>query len=342
MYIHCTRGHGRTGIVCALLLAITYHISGPHAILLYQALHDVAAKAFRRKLRAADVTVEFASRDGTISSKTMSLEDALSFRKVAALATTLGVEPSDGFLATHVSGECVRVHDELSLGFVLDGLLNVERQESAQPRLRLTVTPNTAPNERARFDPLQSPRAPPSQTAASSADARKQHFAAVSAAAALVVQGRPARSLATTLASRTPPTGTTPSVEVLATALSKIESDATRGMNVDEGERLLRSTGRLLRLHASGCDYCHALCPDQTRQVLRLLEVTTWHSLKAVNKARILMAERANLAEEQLRKDQEAEVEAKLAEAKKAEALQDSPRKRKKKRKGGAGVPVTG
>ena len=76
--------------------------------------------------------------------------------------------------------------------------------------------------------------------------------------------------------------------------------------------------------------------------MLRLLEVTTWHSLKAVNKARVLMAERANLAEEQLRKDQEAEVEAKLAEAKKAEALQDSPRKRKKKRKGGAGVPVTG
>ena len=334
--------------MCALLLAITYHISGPHAILLYQALHDVAAKAFRRKLRAADVTVEFASRDGTISSKTMSLEDALSFRKVAALATTLGVEPSDGFLATHVSGECVRVHDEQSLGLVLDGLINVERQESAntsaQPRLRLTATPKTALNERATYDPLQPPRAPSSQTAASATDARKQHFAAVSAAAAMVGHGRPARSLATTLASCAQPTcaGTTPSVEVLATALAKIESDATRGMNVDEGERLLRSTGRLLRLHASGCDYCHALCPDQTRQVLRLLQVTTLHSLKAANKSRILMAERANLAKEQLRKDQEADQEAKLAEAKKAKALQDSPRKRKKKRKGGAGVPVTG
>jgi hypothetical protein len=134
--------------VCALLLAITYHISGPHAILLYQALHDVAAKAFRRELRAADVTVEFVSRDGTISSKTISHEGARSFRKVAALAATLGVEPSDGFLATHVSGECVRVHDEQSLGLVLDGLINVERQESAQPRLRLTATPKTALKER--------------------------------------------------------------------------------------------------------------------------------------------------------------------------------------------------
>jgi hypothetical protein len=340
MYIHCTRGHGRTGIVCALLLAITYHISGPHAILLYQALHDVAAKAFRRELRAADVTVEFVSRDGTISSKTISHEGARSFRKVAALAATLGVEPSDGFLATHVSGECVRVHDEQSLGLVLDGLINVERQESAQPRLRLTATPKTALKERATYDPLQPPRAPSSQTAASATDARKQHFAAVSAAAAMVGHGLPARSLATTLASCAQPTGTTPSVEVLATALAKIESDATRGMNVDEGERLLRSTGRLLRLQAPGCDYCHALCPDQTRQVLRLLQVTTLHSLKAANKSRILMAERANLAKEQLRKDQEADQEAKLAEAKKAKALQDSPRKRKKKRLGGA--PVTG
>jgi hypothetical protein len=259
---------------------------------------------------------------------------------VAALAATLGVEPSDGFLATHVSGECVRVHDEQSLGLVLDGLINVERQESAQPRLRLTATPKTALNERATYDPLQSPRAPPSQTAASATDARKQHFAAVSAAAAMVGHGLPAQSLATTLASCAQPTGTTPSVEVLATALAKIESDATRGMNVDEGERLLRSTGRLLRLQAPGCDYCHALCPDQTRQVLRLLQVTTSHSLKAANKSRILMAERANLAKEQLRKDQEADQEAKLAEAKKAKALQDSPRKRKKKRLGGA--PVTG
>ena len=62
LYIHCSKGHGRTGTVCALLLGLAYHLSGPHAVLLYQGLHDVASKAFRRNLHEPDLTLQIVSQ----------------------------------------------------------------------------------------------------------------------------------------------------------------------------------------------------------------------------------------------------------------------------------------
>ncbi len=334
MYIHCSQGHGRTGTVCALLLAIAYHISGPHAILLYQALHDVASKAFRRELVAADVTIEFESPDGTLFTKTVSNEGVRSFSHVAALAATLGVEPSDAFMATRVDGEYVRVRDDETLGLLVDGLRNVERPESVQPVLRLTATPFSLA-ELARQKEQTAPT-----------DARKVHFAAVSAAAAAAshsVTGQhvppDARSSAEAGASQRSEqrsgseTGKVqsgepakPSAEAVA-AIAKLESEATHGMSVDEGMNLVR-------LMSPGCDYCHALCPDQIRQVLRLLQVATRHILKAVDKDkkyRVVMAKRAELAEAQRKQEEEAAEKAAEAEMNRAKALQEASRKRRRR-----------
>ena len=48
LYVHCSTGHGRTGTVCALILGVVYHLSGPHALHLFQAIHDIGSTAFRR------------------------------------------------------------------------------------------------------------------------------------------------------------------------------------------------------------------------------------------------------------------------------------------------------
>jgi len=52
IYIHCTSGHARTCTLCSALLGLAYHLSGPHAILLFQALHDIALPAFRLEREA--------------------------------------------------------------------------------------------------------------------------------------------------------------------------------------------------------------------------------------------------------------------------------------------------
>ena len=41
VYIHCKGGHGRTGTVCSVVLGLAYSLSGPAALVLYQALHDL-------------------------------------------------------------------------------------------------------------------------------------------------------------------------------------------------------------------------------------------------------------------------------------------------------------
>lgn len=48
LYIHCSNGHFRTGTVCAMLIGMAYELSGHHALLLYQALHDMAGNVFDR------------------------------------------------------------------------------------------------------------------------------------------------------------------------------------------------------------------------------------------------------------------------------------------------------
>jgi len=47
-YIHCSGGHFRTGTVCSVLIGLAYELSGHHALLLYQALHDLAGHVFSR------------------------------------------------------------------------------------------------------------------------------------------------------------------------------------------------------------------------------------------------------------------------------------------------------
>ena len=47
-YVHCSGGHFRTGTLCSVLIGLAYELSGHHAILLFQALHDMAGNVFDR------------------------------------------------------------------------------------------------------------------------------------------------------------------------------------------------------------------------------------------------------------------------------------------------------
>ena len=49
MFIHCSRGHFRTGTLASVIIGLAYELSGSHAMLLFQALHDMAGHVFHRR-----------------------------------------------------------------------------------------------------------------------------------------------------------------------------------------------------------------------------------------------------------------------------------------------------
>jgi len=268
LYIHCSKGHGRTGTVCALLLGLAYHLSGSHAINLYQALHDVSSKAFRRDLFAADVTICLESDSGVPPvQRTVSAAQARSLPYIRSLAAAHGKGhqtrpaadrgfptdqprgfPTDeprGFLAYTAAGDRVLLEDSAVLGEVVDGLLNVHLPESTPTLLRLQPLSTDELISRGGGGARAAAQRDPSAYSAYNTASSATTAAAANAARATSNSG----------------------------AFGVAGHTSTVEQTISQMDLLMPN-----------CGHCFALCPDQIRQVLRLLKFTTKEMVRAHKK----------------------------------------------------------
>ena len=138
--MHCSRGHGRTGTICALLLGLAYHLSAPHAVLLYQALHDVAGKAFRHSYSLGDVRLVVSPAWGGAAARPVDVVlPASDCSTLATVRARLGLGEADKLFRLR-DGEMVEVDSNSKIRYAVGDVLNDELLHSSPPRLELLLS----------------------------------------------------------------------------------------------------------------------------------------------------------------------------------------------------------